>query len=215
MQVAIAGGHGAIALHLTRALTGAGHDVTSVIRNPDQRADVEAAGARVVIADLESADGSELTAALGSADTVVFAAGAGPGSGAARKETVDHLGAVRLIDAAAEIGAEHYVMISAIGADAEHPGDEVFDDYLRAKGRADDAVRSGPVPFTIVRPTRLTDGPADGVITLGVTAAGGPISRADVAEVVAAIIDRAGPTGRTLELTAGPTPVTEAVAALG
>lgn len=214
MQVAIAGGHGAIALLLARDLAADGHDVTSMIRNAEHRADVEAAGARPVMADLESVDGDELVAAVGGADAVVFAAGAGPGSGAARKDTVDHQGAVKLLDAAEAAGAGHYVMISAIGADADHPGDEVFDAYLRAKGRADDAVRSGPVPFTIIRPTRLTDEAAADAVTLAETATGGPISRADVAAVAAAIIDQVGPTGRTLDLTAGPTSVADAVAAL-
>ena len=212
MQVAIAGGHGAIALLITRDLAERGHVVRSIIRDPDQGGDVEAAGGRPVVADLEAVDGPTLADAVGPVDTVVFAAGAGPGSGAARKDTVDHEGAVKLLDAAAQVGAGHYVMISAIGADADHPGDAVFDVYLRAKGRADDAVRAGTVPWTVLRPTALTDEPAAGTVTLAAGADGGPISRADVAAVAAEVIERVGPTAATVDLTAGPTPIGQAVA---
>ena len=212
MRVAIAGGHGAIALLLTRALTDAGHEVLSLVRNPDHGADVEAVGGRPVTADLEARDGAGLAGVIGAVDTVVFAAGAGPGSGAARKNTVDDEGAVKLLDAAVELGVGHYVMISAIGADADHPGDDVFDVYLRAKGRADDAVRSGSIPATILRPTRLTDADPEGTVALGRDARGGPITRADVALVTAEVIARGGPTGQTLDLTAGTVLVAEAVA---
>ena len=213
MKIAIAGGHGTIALHLTRLLTDAGHEVASIVRNPDHRADVEDAGATMLVADLETVTPDELAETIGSADAAVFAAGAGPGSGAERKETVDHLGAVKLIEAARKIGVDHYVIVSSMGADPTHVGDEVFDKYLVAKGRADDAVRSSGLPFTIVRPTSLTDDEPTGAVTLGESADGGPVTRADVAAVIAALIERAGPGGRTLELTAGDTPIVEAVEA--
>lgn len=212
MKIAIAGGHGTIALHLTRLLADAGHEVTSIVRNPGHRTDVEEAGGTMVVADLESATPDELAETIGSADVAVFAAGAGPGSGAERKDTVDHLGAVKLIDAARELGVGHYVIVSSMGADPTHVGDEVFDKYLVAKGRADDAVRSSGLPFTIVRPTSLTDDDPVGTVRLGESADGGAVTRADVAAVIAALIERAGPGGRTLELTAGDTPIADAVA---
>jgi cytosine deaminase len=105
-------------------------------------------------------------------------------------------------------------MISAIGADPTHHGEEVFDKYLVAKGRADDALRSSGVPFTIVRPTRLTDDDPVGSVALGESADGGPIPRADVAAVLAALIEAGRAGGLTLELTAGDTPIDEAVAAV-
>lgn len=213
MKIAIAGGHGTIALHLTRLLAEAGHEVASIVRNPDHCADVEEAGGTMVVADLESATPDELAETIGAADVAVFAAGAGPGSGAERKDTVDHLGAVKLIDTARELGVDHYVIVSSMGADPTHVGDEVFDKYLVAKGRADDAVRSSGLPFTIVRPTRLTDDDPTGTVMLGESADGGAVTRADVAAVIAALIERAGPGGRTLELTAGDTPIDDAVEA--
>jgi uncharacterized protein YbjT (DUF2867 family) len=211
MQVAIAGGHGTIALLLTHLLVDRGHDVRSIIRNPRHSDEVEATGAQSVVVDLESSSSQELADAIGSADAVVFAAGAGPGSGAARKESVDYEGAVKLLDAADRLGAAHYLMISAIGADADHAGDGVFDVYLRAKGRADDSVRAGPVPFTIVRPTGLTNDDPVGTVMLADGANGGAVTRADVAAVVAEMIDRGRPAGATLDLTAGSTLTAEAV----
>ena len=212
MKIAIAGGHGTIALHLTRLLADAGHEVASIVRNPDHRTDVEEAGGTMVVADLEQISGDELASTIGEADAVVFAAGAGPGSGAERKDTVDHLGAVKLVEAGRKLDVGHYVMLSSMGADPTHVGDEVFDKYLVAKGRADDAVRSSGLPFTIVRPTRLTDDDATGTVTLSEAADGGPVTRADVAAVIAALIEHDGPGGKTLELTAGDTPIADAVA---
>lgn len=216
MHITIAGAHGKIARQLTTRMVTAGHSVRGLIRDPDQSADIRADGGEPVVCDLESASVDEVALALGSeVDTVVFAAGAGPGSGAARKESMDYAGAVKLLDAAAARHVAHYVMVSAFGADADHDGHEVFDVYLRAKGRADDAVRSGPVPFTILAPTRLTDEDADGTVELGADPHGGPVSRADVAAVLAELIERRAGSGSILRLTAGDVPVADAVAALG
>lgn len=215
MNVAIAGGHGTIARHLTESLSGRGHVVRGLIRNPDHAEDIRSLGGEPVVLDLERATAQELADALGDdVDTVVFAAGAGPGSGAARKDSVDHDGAVKLLDAAAARDIGHYVMVSSMNADADHPGNDVFDVYLRAKGRADDALRAGPVPFTIVAPTRLTDDDGTDAVMLADSSTGGPISRRDVAAVLAAIIEGRAGLGRTLQLTAGSTPVHDAVAAL-
>src|SRR4051812_19546795 len=145
MRVVIAGGHGKIALILERLLSQRGDTAVGLIRNPAHAADVEAAGAEPVVIDLEAATPADVAAHLQDADAVVFAAGAGPGSGAARKQTVDRDAAILLADAAEAAGVRRYVMISSMGADAEAPdeaGDPVFVAYLRAKGAADDAIRA-------------------------------------------------------------------------
>ena len=123
MDVAIAGGHGKIALRLERLLSGAGHRVRAIIRNPDHAADVEGAGAEPVVLDLEALAGmTELTDAVRGADAVVFAAGAGPGSGPERKRTVDYGSAVKLIAAAQGADVVRYLIVSSIGADRPEEG---------------------------------------------------------------------------------------------
>ena len=64
-----------------------------------------------MVVDLEKASVDEVAEHLRGADALVFAAGAGPGSGAARKETVDRDAAILLADAAEAAGVDRYVMI--------------------------------------------------------------------------------------------------------
>ena len=212
MRVAIAGGHGGIGLRLTRLLRGRGDDVLSLIRNPDHADDVREAGGEPVLCDLEAADGRELETAIGSADAVVFAAGAGPGSGPARKETMDYGGAVKLIAAAKAAGVGRYVMVSSMGADPDAQGDDTFGVYLRAKGRADAELAASGLDYTIVRPGRLTDGPGTGRVRLGEDVPRGAVPRDDVAAVLAEILRAPSTVGANLGLTSGGTPVAEAVA---
>lgn len=214
MQVVIAGGHGQIALRLTRLLAARGDAVRSLIRNPDHAGDVRAAGGEPVVCDLEAAGEEEVASAMGSADAVVFAAGAGPGSGAQRKESMDYGGAVKLLDAARATGVGRYVMISAADADPAIDGDEVFQVYLRAKGRADEEVARSGLDHTIVRPVSLTDEPGSGRVLVDGGRREGSVSRDDVAAVVGAVLYERAAIGRTFVLAAGETPIDEAVADL-
>lgn len=202
-------------MELTRLLAERGDEVRSLIRNPDHSAEVESAGAaRAIVLDLES-DGEERIAdAVDGADAIVFAAGAGPGSGAERKETMDYGGAAKLIAAAREKGVARYVMVSAMGADPGHEGDDVFDVYLRAKGKADAELAESGLDFTIVRPGGLTDEPATGRVFASESGERGRIPRADVAAALAAVLRTPGSIGKTFELISGETPVEDAVAAV-
>lgn len=216
MRVVIAGGHGKIALVLERLLAARGDAPAGLIRNPAQAGDLAAAGAEPVVIDLESASADAVAEHLKGADAVVFAAGAGPGSGAARKETVDRDAAILLADAARIAGVRRYVMISAMGA-ANPPsgGDPVFAAYLRAKAAADEAVSARPdLDWTIVRPGQLTDEPGNGMVRIAASTGRGAIPRADVAAVLLAVLDTPETAGQTFELISGDTPITEAVAAL-
>jgi uncharacterized protein YbjT (DUF2867 family) len=217
MRVVIAGGHGKIALILERLLSQRNDTVIALIRNPDHVADVQRAGAEPVVVDLEAATVVDIAPHLQGADAVVFAAGAGPGSGAARKQTVDCDAAILLADAAEAAGVKRYVMISAMGADVEAPddiGDPVFVAYLRAKGHADDVIRDrDALDVTIVRPGRLTDDAGTGRVELSDQTGRGDIPRADVAAVLVAVLDAPGTAGQTFEVISGDTPITEAVTA--
>jgi nucleoside-diphosphate-sugar epimerase len=213
-RVVIAGGHGKIALVLERLLSQRGDSVAGFIRNPDHAADLQAAAAEALIVDLEQASVDEVAAHLHGADAVIFAAGAGPGSGAARKETVDRDAAILLADAAEAAKVGRYVMISSTGADANapHTGDEVFTAYLRAKGAADDNVRAREgLDTTIVRPGHLVNEPGTGRVEISEQALRGNIPREDVAAVLLAVLDTPTTAGQTFEVIAGDTPIADAV----
>src|SRR5687768_16051562 len=156
MDVAIAGAHGKVARRLTKLLVTRGDRVRGLIRNPDHAPDLRADGSDPVVCDLEVAAADEVAAAIAGSDAVVFAAGAGPGSGSERKLTVDRDGAIKLLEATKAAGVERYVIISSIGAENPPDGNDVFSVYLRAKAEADRAVMSSDRAWTVVRPVRLT-----------------------------------------------------------
>jgi uncharacterized protein YbjT (DUF2867 family) len=213
LEVAIAGGHGKIALLLGALLAEAEHTVLGLIRKSDQAADLQAVGMEPVVCDLEGEH--DLGAAVRGVDAVVFAAGAGPGSGAARKRTVDLGGALKLIEAAKEEGIRRYVMISAMGA-ANPPaeGGDVYGEYLRAKAEADRALRASGLDYTIVRPGRLTDEPGTGLVRVGESLERGEVPRADVAAVLAAVLTAPNTIGKTFDLLSGEIAIERAVASL-
>jgi uncharacterized protein YbjT (DUF2867 family) len=213
MKVAVAGGHGKVALQLLPMLIERGHSATGLIRNPDHAGDLRGLGAEPVVCDLESKE--DVSAELDDADAVVFAAGAGPGSGAERKRSMDLGGAVKLIEAAKATGVTRYVMVSSMGAgDPPAQGGGAFGEYLRAKAEADRALARSGLDFTIVRPGRLSDDAPTGRVTAGTGVERGSISRADVAAVLLASLEADNTIGKTFELVAGQMPIEDAIAAL-
>ncbi|BBJ41823.1 NAD(P)H-binding protein [Streptomyces antimycoticus] len=217
MRIVIAGGHGQIALRLEQLLTARGDEVAGIIRKPEQAGDLLASGTEPVVCDLESASLEDVVKHLENADAAVFAAGAGPGSGAARKETVDHRSAVLFADAAERAGARRFLIVSSMGASHEPPPDTdpVFAAYLRAKAAADDDIRARDgLDWTVLRPGRLTNDPGTGRVKLAEHTGRDEITRDDVAAVLAALLDEPRTAGRTLELINGDTPVAEAVRAI-
>jgi uncharacterized protein YbjT (DUF2867 family) len=214
MRVAIAGGHGQIALRLARVLSQRGDEVVALIRNPNHADDVRQAGAEPTVVDLEHASEDDVAQAIAGSDAVVFAAGAGPGSGPRRKETMDYGGATKLIAAAKQAGVGRYVIVSSMGANPDTPGDDTFSVYLRAKGRADDAVRASGLDATVVRPGGLTNDAGTGRVNLAKAVPRGQVTRDDVAAVLVAVLDSPNTIGRTVDLIGGDTPVAEAVKAL-
>jgi len=214
MRVVIAGGHGKIALLLERLLAERGDQAVGLIRNPAHVADVQKAGAEAVICDLETASAEDVAMLLSGADAVVFAAGAGAGSGAARKDSVDRGASVLMADAAERAGVRRFVQVSSMGTgQPPRPGtDEVWAAYITAKTAAEDDLRAWDLDWTILRPGRLTDAPPTGRVRLAPPPVPrDTVSRADVAAVIAALLDNPGTRHQTLELVGGDTPVAVAV----
>jgi nucleoside-diphosphate-sugar epimerase len=219
MRVVIAGAHGQVARRLGRMLSSRGDTVAGIVRNPDHRADLESDGVEPVVLDLEQASVDDVAAVVSGADAVVFAAGAGPGSGIDRKATVDRDAALLLADAAQHAGVRPYVLVSSMGVEQARQGtprgmDPVFAAYLQAKLAAEDRILPRPeLDTTIVRPGALTDDPGTGRVALGHGIPRGEVPRDDVAAVLVAMLD-ARKTNEVVELTAGDTPIAEAVASL-
>jgi len=203
VNVAIAGAHGKIALRLTRLLAVKGDRVIGLIRNPDHATEVSQAGASPVLCDLEQASVEEIATSIDGADAVVFAAGAGPGSGADRKLTVDRDGAIKLVRAATIAGVARYILVSSVGAEDPPDGDEVFEVYLRAKAEADAAIVASDREWTILRPGGLTDDPGTGSVRIDAVPFRGSVPRDDVASVLARLLADSRSTGRIVYVNAG------------
>jgi uncharacterized protein YbjT (DUF2867 family) len=217
MRIVIAGAHGKIGLILGRMLHDRGDDVVGIIRNPAQSDDLRAIGVTPAVLDLESADVEAVVRQLAGADAVVFAAGAGPGSGAPRKDTVDRAAAVLLADAAEKSGVDRFVQISGIGVEAVADGakpdglDEVFHAYLVAKLAAEDDLRARDLAWTILRPGALIDGPGTGQVRLAPSVGRGSVPRADVAAVIVALLEAPHTAKKVLELVSGNSEIAAAI----
>ena len=213
MKVLVAGAHGKTARRLVRMLVDDGHEVRGLVRKEEQMPDVEADGAEPVLVDLEE---EEVEGGVGEAvegcDAIVFAAGAGPGSGAARKETMDYGGAAKLIEAAQKRGVRRYLMLSSMGAGNPEGGSEAMQPYLFAKARADERLITSDLQYTIIRPGGLTNEEGTGRIEAAQSLGRrGQISRDDVARTFADALEMRNTYGKTFEILAGDAPIREAL----
>jgi nucleoside-diphosphate-sugar epimerase len=213
MKVLVAGAHGKTARRLVRMLVDDGHEVRGLVRKREQMPDVEADGAEPVLVDLEE---EEVEGGVGDAvegcDAIVFAAGAGPGSGAARKETMDYGGAAKLIEAAKKRGVRRYLMLSSMGAGNPEGGSEAMQPYLFAKARADERLVESGLDYTIIRPGGLTNEEGTGRIEAAQTLGRrGQVSRDDVARTFADALEMRNSYGKTFEILSGDTPIREAL----
>lgn len=211
MKVLIIGGHGKVALLLSPILAARGDEVTAIIRNPDHADDVAASGASPKVADVETLDTQGIASVLSGHDAIVWSAGAGGGN-PARTYAVDRDAAIRTMDAAAQAGVRRFVMVSYFGAKSDHgvPAGSAFFPYSEAKAAADEYLRQSGLDWTILGPSALTLDPPTGRIDVNVTKPG-RVSRADVAAVIAEVLQRPETVGRTIRFTAGDTPIAEAI----
>ncbi|RSN58800.1 NAD-dependent dehydratase [Amycolatopsis sp. WAC 04182] len=216
MRVVIAGGHGQIALKLEKLLSARGDRPVGIVRNPGHVADLEAAGAEAVVLDLEKSDVDAVAKVLDGADAAVFAAGAGPGSGTARKDTVDRAAAELFAAASERAGVRRHIQVGSMGADkwetADVPDD--FRIYLKAKKAAEDDLRARDLDWTILRPGQLTDDEGTGKILIAESTGRGPIPRQDVAAILVALLDTPSTAGRVLEAISGDTAISQAFSTL-
>ena len=207
------GGHGQVGLRLLRLLARDGHRGRGVIRNPEQASDLKAAGAEAVLCDLERGD--DLRPHLGTADAIVFAAGAGPGSGPARKRTVDYGAAVTSMAAASDRSVSRFVIVSSIGTHEVAAAAEAMRPYLQAKREADDALKQSGLEWTIVKPGHLTDAPGSGRVQVSRRFGGrADVPRDDVALVLLECLQAPNTIGVEFELFEGEIPAREAVLSL-
>lgn len=213
MRVAIVGGHGQVALQLHPLLVEAGHVPLALVRSEAYRAELEGLGAEVGIVDIERQGGTAFAEALEGCDAVVFAAGGGPDGDIERKRTVDLEGSLKSIAGARAADVRRFVQVSAIGVDDVLPAgtDDVWRAYVEAKREADAALRATDLDWTIIRPGRLTDDPATGRVALGPEVERGEISRADVAAVLVAVLERPEAVGHQWDLVGGDVPIDTAV----
>ena len=212
-RIAIVGGNGQVARQLIHVLRRADHDPVVLVRREEYRAELEERGAEVRLLDIERQDPAAFAAAFEGCGAVVFAAGGGPDGNIERKRTVDLEGSLKSIEGAKQAGIDRFVQVSAIGVDDPLPADtgEVWRAYVEAKRDADAALRDSGLAWTIIRPGRLTDDPATGKVALGPDVTRGDVTRADVAAVLAAVLDAPGTIGRQWDLVNGDVPVEEAV----
>lgn len=211
-RIAIIGGHGKIALHLSRILSAEGHEVTSLFRNPDHSEEVGQTGATPAVADIETLSTEEIADKIKGHDAVVWSAGAGGGT-ADRTYAVDRDAAIRSMDAAKLAGVARYVMVSYKGAGTSHgiTEDNSFFHYAEAKAAADNYLRGTDLAWTILGPGRLTADVGTGKIGMGLDPQRADVTREDVARVAAVVLSTPQTAGKLIEFNNGDVPIEEAV----
>jgi uncharacterized protein YbjT (DUF2867 family) len=214
MDIVIAGAHGKIARRLARLLVARGDSVRGLIRNPDHAEDLRADGSEPVLLDLEAVEPEQVAEAVAGADAVVFAAGAGPGSGPERKLTVDRDGAIKLLGGARAADVPRYVMISSVGAESPPDDDDVFSVYLRAKAEADRALTASDRDWTVVRPGSLSDDRGTGRVRIQTDSIRDQVPRDDVAAVLAAVLAEPRSARLTIYVVGGEEPIEQALEAV-
>ncbi len=213
MRIVIVGGHGQVALQLHPLLVRAGHTPVALVRQEAHRSELEGLGAEVRLLDIERQDATAFAAAFEGCDAAVFSAGGGPDGNLERKRTVDLEGSLKSIAGAQSAGIRRFVQVSAIDVDNPLPAGTgaVWRAYVEAKRDADAALRESSLDWTIIRPGRLTDDPGTALVSLGPDIPRGDVARADVAAVLAAVLDVDETVGHQWNLVAGDTPVAEAI----
>lgn len=210
-NIILFGGHGKIALLTEPLLVKRGDTVTAVIRNPAQSDAVAATGATPLVADVEQLSVADLAQIIAGHDAVVWSAGAGGGN-PARTYAVDQDAAIRTMEAAQLAGVPRYVMVSYFDAAIDHnvPAENSFFAYAQAKAAADQHLRATELDWTVLGPSALTlEEPTGAIETKAEKST--RVSRANVAAVIARVLESPSTVRQTINFNDGDTPIEQVI----
>jgi NADH dehydrogenase len=187
-MILVVGGTGHLGRVLVRQLLERGHRVRVMSRRAAAAGDLAEAGAELHPGDIRDAPAVE--AAMDGVSVCVSAVQGFAGDSHQSPEEVDRDGNRTLVDAARRGGAD-MVLVSAVGAAADHPVS-----LHRMKWAAEEYLRRSGVPWTVVRGTVFAETWAD-VLRQGSNRAGrlqvfgkgdNPINFVSVEDVAAAVV---------------------------
>jgi len=212
MKVFLIGAAGGVGRRLAQLLASRGDEVTGMHRNPAQAETVRAAGAKPLAGDLINDSVDELATRFTGHDAVIFSAGA-HGTGLDQTTAIDGRGLEKAADAAVAAGVSTFVLVSVFpDAGRGGPPSAGFEHYMRVKKTADVYLAGTDLDWLIVRPGTLLDEPGDGRVTAGLAIEYGDVRRDNVAAFIDAALQEPALKRTIVELTDGPTPVSDAVA---
>jgi uncharacterized protein YbjT (DUF2867 family) len=199
MTTLIIGANGQIGQTLVKLLCERGERPRAMVRSAAPA--LEALGAEVVVANLEE----DFEHAIKGCDKIVFSAGSGASTGADKTILVDMWSAMRAVDLAQKHNIKQFVMVSSRGAEDPNNGPAAIKHYSVCKKIADDHLLRSHVPYTIVRPGRLTNEPATGLLSTEIPNDKDAqiITREDLAGALAYCLDHKSTLGRIYPLVNG------------
>ncbi|QOQ56831.1 SDR family oxidoreductase [Bacillus amyloliquefaciens] len=211
MKVFLIGANGQIGQRLTGLFQKDGtHTLRAMVRKEEQKEALQAAGTEAVLADLEGS-AEDIAKAAEGCDAIVFTAGSGGSTGHDKTLLIDLDGAAKAVEAAKKAGIKRFIMVSALQAHNRANWNEALKPYYVAKHYADKILEASGLTYTIIRPGGLLNDPGTGNIKAAADLERGSISRDDVANTVIASLDEANTYEKAFDLTAGSTPVREAL----
>lgn len=211
MKVLIIGANGQIGKETVALLGKSKHNVRAMVRDENQRAELEKRGGEVVVADLEK----DFERVFEGCEAVIFTAGSGGHTGPDKTELVDRQGAMKAIDLAKKHSVKRFLIVSSMNADTPDNGPDSMKHYYKAKGDADQHLQASGLNYTIVRPGRLSNDSGNGKIEAAEKIENPTrdrhIPRQDVAQVMVTSLETENTSHRAFEVLSGHTPIEQAL----